>query len=297
MHRTILSAFATLFLTSACQIGFPPPLGDSAQPPSSDNANDNAGNEQPPDEGPGDDEPLAELTGAQTLAVHAAVRAVESILAAAIAVLPVGDLEAIASGSDSAGDCPLFDLEYRGNSLTGSFDYGDGCAPGALESLPLVGIVDGEFYFLADAFDLEARRLGTAELQLNGRLGGGYSTSGTRTTFALNIDLSDESEFTVVGAATVLVDGESGETTIADATVMVTQLALAVTVSMEDVVVPGGSRALLATAGTTDLLVEEGTGATHELEVRFLPDTPVNGRLLVGIDHGEPGYVDLNAGG
>lgn len=296
MFRNLLAAMMALILVTACQTGIVSQDGDSVSPPANDNASDNSNDNPPPAEDPTDGEPLAELTESQSLGVRASVRAAESILLSAISLLPVNDLEAIVSGSEPTGNCPSVDLTFTGNSLTGSFEYGDGCAPSALENLTVAGSVGGDFFLLAEAFDLEARQLGSSVLSLSGELGGGYASSGTRTTFALNVNLTDETGLAISGAATVIVDYEAGEVSIADATIMVARADFSTTVSFEDILLPTGSSTFLPTSGFAEFQVDEGAGAVHRLELTFLPETPTNGFLLVGVDNGEPEFAILNAG-
>jgi len=184
---------------------------DGNQPSSDEDQQDepslvNSENNDTPDIEPGT------LSTSQERSIDITIDAAKAIAMATVAVLPSKDLPAAIQGLIPLPSCPAVSLEPEFEAVTIMLDYASGCSTSLYPELSLTGNATGLLFF-ANALDLNLASVTSADQQVEGRVAGGFSGSGSTITFTLSFDLSSDDGLAIRGGSSVTVDGITGQMT------------------------------------------------------------------------------------
>lgn len=148
-----------------------------------------------------------EATGTAMLAARVFAMAGTSV-AAAKAVEPA------LQGGGSLPSCPMVDLAVESQPMVLTLNYGAGCAVGSVPAVVLSGFVEGD-YFGSNAISLTATNLSDGSLSIAGTVAGGFTSTGSVTTYQLTINMVSESWPLIGGGGTMELDESTGQVTVA----------------------------------------------------------------------------------
>lgn len=204
------------------------------------------------------------LTSVERRSAETVARAVAG---AAVAAVPIVDLQGVLEGTLGQPNCPRLLIEPQSMAIPIGLQYLDACSPNGFPTMAYDGNIEGTAFITDRLFDLRTQGLNAGLLRMVGTIAGAHNATSSTPELRVTLNLSLPDGPILRGQAKVMVDRARSTVTVVDAEIQygspgtnplrVTLADVALDASEGGVFQPRTGSAQITVAGS------DGTATTH----------------------------------